>query len=99
MFMLRVKVRNTDIRCPQQGNDKWEFHTVTVYHEDGASETQPFLIADLDLQHCFKEATGRYPEISSGSSSEKQDLLDNWEVLEPKLQAFCEKWFNAKNVA
>jgi len=97
--MLRVKVRNTDIRCPQQENDKWEFHSVTVYGENGESSTQPFLIADSDLQHCFWEATGRYPDTSSGGSSEKQDMLDNWEVLEPSLRAFCEKWFIAKNVA
>jgi len=93
---LRLKIYDTDIRPPQANNDNWEFALVVVYEGDTELHKGSFVISDLKLQECAKQALGRYLNTSIGNASEKKDLLENWAEIEPELQAFFEECFKAQ---
>jgi hypothetical protein len=69
----------TEIQVPDPQNLRW------VFRMTGSTASGRELGLDAyDLNHCFKEAVGRYM-VGADDSKKRDDILNNWKLIEPIL--------------
>jgi len=71
---------------PGQDNLTWVF---PVRLESG--RTVSWKVDSFDLNIWFKQEVGRYPRRERGDKDEREDILQNWVRLEPRLRAEAEE--------
>ena len=83
---MKLKILDTGIKSPDSDNDMWEF-SIVVTRDDGTQlDPSPrHRVSAIDLNRWFKETVGRYPKDPDFPKKKLQDLLENWEKLEPRL--------------
>lgn len=82
---MTVEILKDGIETPAQDNLAWVFRV----RLDGREI--PWRVDSFDLNHWFKEAVGRYPRHERGDKDEKEDILENWSQVEPRLRIEAEK--------
>ncbi len=83
---MTVEILKDRIRQPAQNNLTWIF---SVRLNNG--EPVDWKVDSFDLNMWFKEAVGRYPRHDRGDKDEKEDILENWSLVEPRLRKEAER--------
>lgn len=83
---MSIEILKDKIQLPAQNNLTWIFHA----RFDKGPEV-PWQVFSFDLGIWFKEAVGRYPQYERGDNNTRQDILDNWDRVEPRLKQELEK--------
>jgi len=82
---MNVEILKEGIQTPAQDSLTWVFRV----RLDGREI--PWRVDSFDLSHWFKEAVGRYPRHERGDKDEKEDILENWAHVEPRLRIEAKK--------
>ncbi|MGH9670426.1 MAG: hypothetical protein ACRD3A_09975 [Terriglobales bacterium] len=85
---MSVEVRKDGIMVPQQNNLTWVFRVQV----NGAD--REWRIDSFDLNMWFREAVGRHPRHERGDTDTKEDILQNWDRVEPRLRKEAEREAN-----
>ncbi len=85
-MQIAVEILKDEIKLPAHNNLTWIF-PVRV----NGREEFPWKVDSFDLNIWFKEEIGRYPRHERGDKDEKDDILENWPRLEPRLRSEAEK--------
>lgn len=83
---MSIEILKDAIRPPAQANLTWVFPV----RLDGRGPID-WNVDSFDLNLWFKEAVGRYPRNEKGDQEEKEDILENWIRVEPRLRAEAER--------
>ena len=83
---MNVEILKDEIRLPAQNNLIWVFPVRL-----NGREPIDWKVDDFDLNLWFNEAVGRYPRNQGGDREEKDDILENWSLVEPRLRVEVEK--------
>ena len=83
---MTVEILKNDIRLPEQNNLTWIFPVRL-----NGGKPIPWRVDSFDLNVWFKQELGRYPHRERGDKDEREDILQNWSQLEPRLRAEAEK--------
>ncbi len=78
---MKLEILKDRIQLPAQNNVTWIF-PVRIENEREVS----WKVDSFDLHQWFKEAVGRYPRYEKGDKDVHQDLVENWDRVEPRLR-------------
>jgi hypothetical protein len=81
--MTNLIVMKTELRRPSASSDNWTI-PVLLWDEFGLEKRYP-KIDGVDLASIFNNQLGRYPRHELGAEAEFQDVLANWDKLEPEM--------------
>src|ERR1700685_3657808 len=83
---MAVEVLKDGIEMPAPNNLTWIFKVKL-----NGGEPVRWKVDSFDLSTWFREAVGRYPRHEAGDREEKDDILENWSRVEPRLREEAEK--------
>jgi hypothetical protein len=83
---MGVEVLKDGIETPAANNLTWIFKVRL-----NGGEPIRWKVDSFDLSTWFKDAVGRYPRHEAGDRDEKNDILENWSRVEPRLREEAEK--------
>jgi hypothetical protein len=83
---MAVEVLKDGIELPAPNHLTWVFKVKL-----NGGEPVRWKVDSFDLGTWFRAAVGRYPRHQRGDRDEKEDILENWSRLEPRLREEAEK--------
>lgn len=83
---MAVEVLKDGIELPAPNNITWIFKVKL-----NGGEPVRWKVDSFDLGTWFREVVGRYPRHEGGDRDEKDDILENWSRVEPRLREEVEK--------
>jgi hypothetical protein len=99
-MVYEYEIRKERTKAPAQNDLIWAF-CVDVKQPDGITsagitEQVEHHIADTELQAWATEVLGRSLDYKNGQEKELEDLLANWDRLEPKIRSDVERSLGRK---
>ena len=79
------KILKDEIELPAAGSLSWHF-PVEVHTEGLLPRIVRVKVDTSTLHGWVREAIGRYPDESIGDKRQLEDILANWDAIEPVLQ-------------
>jgi hypothetical protein len=83
---MAVEVLKDGIELPAPNNLTWIFKVKL-----NGGEPVRWKVDSFDLNSWFRDVVGRYPRHEKGDRDEKDDILENWSQVEPRLREEAEK--------
>ncbi len=88
---MQLEILTNEIKLPEASNLSWVF-PVRLNRGQETDDILRFKVDTSDLHNWFKEAVGRYPAHEGSDKQVYEDILSNWDRVEPKLKQEFQKF-------